>query len=114
MKNLFVPYEIALALKKRKFNQPCFGSYENKKLKIGGYVGFEGYHYVDAPIYQQVVDWLMDEHFIFIKVNCETWLHTFNATIENADGIIETKDTNDYYEAFNDAIKGALKIIKKD
>lgn len=32
MNNLFVPYEIALALKEMGFDEPCIGSYEDNKL----------------------------------------------------------------------------------
>ena len=34
MKNLFIPYELALELKKLGFNKPCFGEYHNGEYDI--------------------------------------------------------------------------------
>lgn len=118
MKQLFVPYAIASTLKEKGFNEPCLKFYLAEELRDSHpeYIAtqkdvYEVYNGILAPIYQQVVDWFMNEHLIFITVNCETWLHTFYASILTADGIRYTKKYNDHYEAMNNAIEEALKLI---
>lgn len=62
MNNLFVPSEIALALKEIGFDEPCFGWYADKKpgdfiqepVKRQNYFAFQR---ASAPVYDQVVDW---------------------------------------------------------
>lgn len=79
MKELFVNYEIALKLKQLKFDKPCFAYYEvSDKLKDGyrlRYVEHEDTNPLHqsikndnilAPIYQQVVDWFLSKHNIYI------------------------------------------------
>ncbi len=97
MKELFVPYEIALKLKEKGFNEPCLGTYLTKhSIKEGklypaekdcditpefdedGYENFiviknsdcEGVpQYISAPLYQQVQDWFRKTHNMIIGVN---------------------------------------------
>lgn len=70
MKHLFVPYEIALKLKEKGFDEPCLSWYyqESKELcEVTSYL-YEGSKnsennidrvpFVTAPLYQQVIDWL--------------------------------------------------------
>ena len=85
MKGQFVPYEIALKLKEKGFDEPCFGYYtqytgieenhlsyvsnrisENHNSNITTphwYVGVD----VTAPLWQQVIDWLAETHNIDIS-----------------------------------------------
>jgi hypothetical protein len=60
VESLFVPYEIALALKELGFEEPCFGFYddmENNK-PIGGNFPCDGRN--SAPLYQQAFKFLLD------------------------------------------------------
>ena len=88
MKDLFVPYEIAIGLKKLGFNEPCVGIYHSRldftitskmqeKISFtfgmfqypkrnsdantvsGTFIGEEGCY---APMYQQVFDWFREQH----------------------------------------------------
>lgn len=88
MKELFVPYEIALQLKQKGFNKPCLAVYRDNDLYfnklLSGYasdkdelttnsrcdlytINKERPHYwKTAPLIQQVVDWLKEKHKIYI------------------------------------------------
>lgn len=95
MKHLFVPYELALKLKEKEFNEECMAGYEcaltSKKDPQDGYSGAHGWKkgecnfstdyfknrseadtsnknwlIVSAPRYQQVIDWFETEHKIHI------------------------------------------------
>lgn len=79
MKHLFVPYEIALRLKELGFDEPCLSAYRNAdgeqslmQLSKWTNSGEENTHdgYCAAPLYQQVVDWLRDEHKLALTL---TW-----------------------------------------
>jgi len=126
MKKLFVSYELALQLKEKGFNEDCFGCYYKDKTFA--------YHpdsdvYVDAPLYQQVIDWFREKHDLHIII--DSWVvgsrenFDFSFIIDklgyNRDAItakrIFLKNSgqhnafNEYYEALNKAIERALKLI---
>jgi hypothetical protein len=86
MKNEFIPYEQALALKELGFNEPCFGRYiydgrgkewflvQTQQTKSASVI-FEGARSVDgisvaAPLYHQAFRWFREKyglhpHFCF-------------------------------------------------
>ena len=91
MTKQFVQYDLALALSKKKFDEPCFGKYTkndsdgifwlivteasyNMEKKVVIYGSPRNYNTnlfskegtISAPIYQQVVDWLREKHKIVI------------------------------------------------
>lgn len=80
LSDLFVPYKIALMLKKKGFNEPCLGSFKNKKLQL---MLIDGK--TQAPTYQQTINWLREEHKIQIRVNAIAhegkmyWRHEFQS-----------------------------------
>ena len=141
MKHLFLPYEIALKLKDKRFDESCLASY-----KIRTYSVFkEGELYnnppddknsISAPLYQQVIDWFREKHDIIIQVDIyynpyqlDTKLYEWSISnkANNYDGVIENavsrigvkwqdkleayKLYHYYYEALNKAIEEALKLI---
>jgi len=110
LSDLFVPYKIALRLKKKGFNEPCLASFKNKKLQL---VLIDGT--TQAPTYQQVVDWLAKKFNIDILLDI---------TYDNKNGnwyyykIFLNGKSKSYTEgafskifASNTAIEEALKII---
>lgn len=117
MENLFVSYEIAKKLKEKGFNEICFAFFHpTDKTFIKARWDNEASNndwFILAPMYQQVVDWLRDEHLIHVTVLCEEWLDKFAGRLENEDGFVETADYNDYYVAFDEILKEALNLIKK-
>lgn len=122
MKHLFVPYETALELKEKGFDESCLGYYNWKKVFAFMTMGVSNSDAeqalpdgtVTAPIYQQVIDWFREKHNIdifcqrdWVGGNCLGYC----ANIENDDGIIETETYDNYYKALDKAIEEALKLI---
>ena len=87
MKEQFVPYEIAIKLKEKGFDEPCFGTYGfnnikpkklylpedireefNERIDVSDIVNGINGDDVAAPLWQQVIDWLRTEHNIYLWV----------------------------------------------
>ena len=78
MKEQFVTYEIALALKELGFDEECLVYFNNDKYRDlictceNGMDGdFTVHHYsgdVNAPLWQQVIDWFREKYEIYIAV----------------------------------------------
>jgi hypothetical protein len=67
MKNEFIPYEQALALKGLGFGEPCFGYYsiDQFNLKTPTFnleKPFEREWCLPAPLYQQAFRWFREKH----------------------------------------------------
>ena len=72
MEKEFVTYEIGLMLKELGYNEPCFKVYDEKgflqdedvmdKLKLIK---------VLAPLWQDAIDWILEEHNLFISFMIE-------------------------------------------
>lgn len=85
MNDNFVPYEIAKAVQQKGFNEVCFlywraeldGSmqlfhYNDKYIEDAhGSQNSDNAKYVDctAPLWQQVVEWILDKYGLFVWVN---------------------------------------------
>jgi hypothetical protein len=83
MTEQFVPYEIALTLKEKGFDEPCFATY-NHEQKLDGLPLYDmennptnalEYTWINskvhnsiccAPLWQQVIDWLREKHSLDI------------------------------------------------
>ena len=88
MKEQFVPYEIALKLKKLGFNDECFGYYSNEyNLEIGLPEKYtdrchgnpkEGTYrrigLISVPLYQQAFDWFRNN----FNLSCHIWSGKLN------------------------------------
>lgn len=137
MKHLFVPYELALKLKEKKFNEPCISFY-SKDEKLGfdgkyhsikdGYKNStvndiwikkykEDYQCVTSPLYQQVVDWFREKHKIHIAVSSFPIYNNKYGYQYNRGGITSSGWTpyfegETYYDTFNKVIEEALNLIK--
>ena len=87
MKEQFVTYEIALALKELGFDEECLAYFNNDKYRDlictceNGMDGdFTIHHYsgdVNAPLWQQVIDWLRENYNIYI------WEQPINSFIDD-------------------------------
>jgi hypothetical protein len=67
MKNEFIPYEQALALKELGFDEPCFGYYsiDSLNLKTPTFNMGKPFEYewcLRAPLYQQAFRWFREKH----------------------------------------------------
>ncbi len=138
MKHLFVSYDIAKKLRNMKFDQDCFGTWNlfNSGPPLIS-IGRTSFHktYLEsstiwvAPTYQQVTDWFRDKHQIFIDIQTDCTSYpkfAFDIAIftgnpkdlaEKEWGWELIRDPNGYlyrtyYEALDEAIESALKLIK--
>ena len=137
MKNLFVPYEIALKLKEKGFEPSCFASYEgNDDLCFRTVMSKNSYYiseeedkyYCAAPLYQQCIDWFRKKHNIHVNAdllpNVKEYKGTFvplDFTPKSFKSVIEyynarikystTDKFTNYYEALTAAIEEAIKLI---
>lgn len=73
MKEQFVPYELALKLKKLGFDEECFGAWkDNKKTPMKGYFENQIISSLDnailAPLWQQAFDWF-DTFNMYSEIN---------------------------------------------
>jgi hypothetical protein len=76
MEKLFVPYDIALALKEIGFDERCAGYYRAKDLiyEWGSKESFVKSKYRDiaygeitlAPLYDQVISWMVSKHKLHV------------------------------------------------
>ena len=72
MKELFVTYDIALAMKELGFDEECCAIY--RKSHLYPILGFEKFNSVKksviaAPLWQQCVDWFREKQNINVEIN---------------------------------------------
>lgn len=122
MKHLFVPYELALKLKEKGFNEECLSRFFGDKLTITTTFGCKNSDDVPeqfnfkctAPLYQQVIDWFREKHNRQIEI---LWRGDVSAfcykigTFRYGSHSFSKKDYDDYYECMTDAIEETLKLI---
>jgi hypothetical protein len=135
MDEQFVPYELALKLKEKGFDEPCLGYYREDAQKKDGtlYEYITPYHYdevkecehmipVFAPLYQQAMEWFDDKYNIIFSrninytiKNCDEILHIGHnyklVRVGMSDKLIWTKECSTRLEAKEEAIKHALTLI---
>lgn len=76
MKNQFIPYQQALALKELGFDEDCFMHYEINDISLWQSFGKEDFYKnstlsefeVSAPLWQQAFDWFREKHNLFGEV----------------------------------------------
>ena len=130
MKELFVPFNIAKALKKKDFDEECLAIWSNVNRKTGLYTS-KRYSFtiikqksqihkgISAPLYQQVIDWFREKHNIQINITWNKFYPTHPYMWEirptwidqplqpyGYSGMSET-----YYLSLQRAIEEALKLI---
>ena len=108
MREQFVTCNIALALKEKGFNQPCFGGVDSK--------GEWFYHpdsdiVLDFPIWQQVIDWIWDTYGFNIYTQFGFgWEYAISdsTNIICGDGTFNTRN-----EAIKEAILKVFELLKE-
>jgi len=119
MKNLFIPYKLAVIAKEKGFNEKCFGFWagnpnvENYNWHLN--ITENNWHNhknnttaIVSPLYQQILDWLEQRGVFIESVN-------FNQTIcytllkKNDNRWIETELI--HLKDINKAIEEAFKLI---
>jgi hypothetical protein len=123
-----IPKELSVKLKEIGFDEVCSAVFRNNDIEYCAQFGEEKTgkknsdfsmfvvnkerpnYWLSAPTYEQVKEWFMEKHLIFITVNCEKWLSEFMGEVETADGLSKLKTVNDYHEAFAMAIEEAIRL----
>ena len=126
MKNQFVTYEIALALKELGFDEISRFSHETSLYSnrghhvfyanYGFYASGLGDGYIYAPLWQQVIDWLREKHGMIILPFMFDELREdyFSYRIVRRQGNINVHyPYKSYYEAREQAILKAIELCQK-
>lgn len=124
MKNLFIPYELAVKLKNKGLRLYCMAYFDiedNNKLKpipmsqeINQVDSNSNNLMVAAPIYQEVIDWLRSKHniFAFIKTDIIHGSEIHTGVILGKTKPIEVFcESEDYYNTYNKLIEESLTLI---
>jgi len=140
IEELFIPYEIALQLKEKGFNEPCLAYYNVSNILVNGYrivyIEHESSNPcknnpnsidVTVPLYQQVIDWFREKHRYHIDI---TFRESKSNKIEGINSVyydieiyhmnggdayktLKISEYSDhYYVCLIKAIEEALKLIK--
>ena len=127
MKEQFVTYEIALALKELGFDEECFGLYKNEIL-LRDYETFQRNEFLNcikAPLWQQVIDWFDNKNIIIgIDINPGTLfyrVHLYKRYYHNPGRLVIRKyflsgEFNNFIskeEARKQAILKAIELCKE-
>lgn len=125
MNNLFVPYKLAKLAKDYNFTERCFGYYQHENCE---YVdepygcSLHGIRIDDtlAPLYQQLIDWFREKHYLHLIINVEcsvneiygyTWgIHRIMAVEKPFSSSQDTYD--DYYAALQAGLHELFNQIK--
>lgn len=134
MKQLFTTYTMAITLKGKGFDEPCFRYFnsrnssehfskdeETNNTKLASTLNHD---WIALPTYQQVVDWFREKHFIYIHTSLDSYREPYKLVpqiqkMELTRSYVEFEKyyghfdntTKGNYEALEEAIKEALKLI---
>lgn len=133
MNHLFVPYELAVKLKEKGFDEYCFAHYEVNNnviikraiLKSSAQIYYNqnninpnnqyGDRFCTAPLYQQAVDWLREKHNIHIEIVTGGHPKKYYVFVPKMVGgwIYDGNNQKefDYYDGLVAGINEALKLI---
>lgn len=120
MKNLFVPYGLALKLKEKGFNEPCLALFNNsdKPVIAGNTPVFnsktEDDSIICVPTYQQVVDWFRINKDLYSVVFPTTNKGMYCAVLyrlPNNEIYQSIERFDDYYNALNKLINESINLI---
>ena len=64
---LFAPYELSLLAKEKGFNEPCLAGFKKYKDEFAITIIDNHHSYIQAPLFQQLVDFLREEHNIIVS-----------------------------------------------
>lgn len=114
MKNLFIPYPLAVLAKEKGFKEKCIATYDvNKKIELHDY-SIIGISILSAPLYQQIIDWFREKHDIDVYVKLIGRIKNINyySAFVNNTIPIGCNEKKNYYDALDKAIELTLLIIK--
>lgn len=126
IRNLFLPYNLALLAKEKGFDEECFGwfqptngyntvqvSWNNETPHKNSYFNIDDpeARTIAAPLYQQIIDWFREEHNIVIEIS--EWSKKYSCKIKpfGKSVLLQYEKFDEYYEALNIIIEEAFKLI---
>jgi len=116
MKELFLPYELAIIARDKGFDDECFGWYDfelelrvslSQNSKYGWDKSKKGS--CAAPLYQQIVDWFRNKYDINIEMSRQD-KGKYTAYIDIG-GKLAEYETGDYHSCLKKVIPEAFKLI---
>ena len=131
MKNEFIPYEQALALKELGFDKPCLSGYDKDTNIL--YIGYENGQptfnlefYISAPLYQQAFRWFREKYGLVIRYipheiddsEGQSILHHYYKISEydtwrgGRRNTVETELSEEYEEAELECLKKLIELCK--
>lgn len=133
MRNEFIPYKEALALKELGFDEPCFYMWniDTKELFSSNSTDINGQPTnldlignVDftAPLYQQAFRWFREKYKLFGEVNLTTKQKYFGENLESVEFFVlnvtgplfESNDYTIYEEAELACLKKLIEIVNQN
>lgn len=135
MNEYFIPYELAVKLKGKGFDKPCFGWYypaevcgfDYKTTIVFNTSEYRGCNYkdmlishnddkhIDAPTISQVLKWLREEKELYIEIymyhNCYLW-EIYNTKIYDADFTQKSEKYSEIeYETYEQAALAGIEYV---
>ena len=113
---LFIPYELAVIAKEKGFPNhtgSCLAAWEDNKKSRWLHFGSYPIGLLQAPLYQQIVDWFRDKHNLHICITPPDNIWKYIVYIKPFGFVDQNGGTGfrTYYEALNKAISEAFKLI---
>ena len=113
MKQEFIPYEQALALKELGFDEPCFSTY-HKELHaiIPIYAIYTNQDVIKAPLYQQAFRWFREKYKIFSCIMTE-YSYGGNISAYHINGLHQSNiSKGDFYNYEEAELACLIKLIE--
>jgi hypothetical protein len=124
MKNEFIPYEQALALKELGFNEPCFGYHLNNEFQFFANIrscntNSEFKFYPTAPTLSQCFKWFREKYGLYHSIGLDNSLeddvNCDYQIINHSQSISESEtDFKTYEEAELECLKKLIEIVKNN
>lgn len=121
MEKLFVSFELALILKEKGFDSGCLAHYyRDGRFRYKPFIQDAAGNpnikneeeEISAPLYQQVIDWVREEHEIdFFLFKLKSGIYKFDVHRNGECKTLPNPARLPYYEALDKAIEEALKLI---
>jgi len=125
MKNEFVPYDIALAMKELGFDEECFGWYDDISkqfypIRTVGWTDKVSENASQAPLYQQAFRWFREKynllHIVNIDLSDNLKDKVYVYSIEDHLGSIvdRSEEFKTYEEAELECLRKLIEIVNQN